>query len=177
MTAQEFIHMELRRLHTMLDTGVNDLTSEQLHAVPGGHPKANTIAWVIWHVVRTEDNVVRFVVQGRRPTVWTEGGYAEKLGLPPVAQGTGMSTEEAHALRIRDAKVFREYMQKVWASTEDFFAAADAAAFAKTVTVKPLGEMPVARALGQVCASHGMMHYGELELARTLVGARPVSGV
>ena len=177
MTAQELIHMELRRLHTMLDTSMSDLTLEQLHAVPGGHAKANTIAWVIWHVVRTEDNVVRFVVQGRRPTVWAEGGYAEKLGLPPVAQGTGMSTEEAHALRIRDVQVFREYMQKVWASTEELFAAADDAVFAKTVTVKPLGEMPVARALGQICASHGMMHYGELELARTLVGARPVSGV
>jgi len=177
MTAQEFIHMELRRLHKMLDTSMSDLTPEQLHTVPGGHPKTNTIAWVIWHVVRTEDNVVRFVVQGRRPTVWAEGGYAEKLGLPPVAQGTGMSTEDAHALRIRDVQVFREYMQKVWASTEEFFAAADDAVFAKTVTVKPLGEMPVARALGQVCASHGMMHYGELELARTLVGAGSASGV
>ena len=66
MTAEEFIHMELRRLHAMLDASLNGLTPAQLHAVPGGHAKANTIAWVIWHVVRTEDNVVRFVVQGRR---------------------------------------------------------------------------------------------------------------
>ena len=177
MTAQEFIHMELRRLHTMLDASLNGLTPAQVHAVPGGHAKANTIAWVLWHVVRTEDNVVRFVVQGRRPTVWAEGGYAAKLGLPPVAQGTGMSTEEAHALRIPDMNLFHEYTQKVWASTEDFFATADAAVFAKTVTVKPLGDMPVVRALGQICASHGMLHFGELELARTLVGAGPVSGV
>src|SRR5258706_12806067 len=101
MTAQEFIHLELRRLHTMLDTSVSDLTPDQLHAVPGGHPKANTIAWVIWHVVRTEDNVVRFVVQGRRPTVWAEGGYADKLGLPPVAQGTGIAPAEAQGPRVR----------------------------------------------------------------------------
>src|SRR5256885_825788 len=154
MTAIEFIHAELKRLHGMLDTAIADLTPEQLHMVPANHPKANTLAWVYFHYVRTEDNVVRFVVQGRRPTVWAEGGYAEKLGLPPVAQGTGMSTEEAHALRIRDVQVFREYMRKVWASTEEFFASADDAAFAKTVTVKPLGEMPVTRALGQICASH-----------------------
>jgi hypothetical protein len=177
MTAAEFVHMELKRLHKMLDGTLNGLTADQLHTVPGGHPKVNTIAWGLWHVVRTEDNVVRFVVQNRRPTVWAEGGYADKLGLPPVNQGTGMSTEDAHALRIKDVGLFREYMQKVWASTDDFVAMADAAAFARTVTVKPLGDMPVVRALGQICVSHGMTHFGEMELARTLVGAKPVSNL
>ena len=160
----------------MLDGTLNCLTADQLHTIPGGHPKVNTIAWGLWHVVRTEDNVVRFVFQNRRPTVWAEGGYADKLGLPPVNQGTGMSTDDAHALRIKDVDLFREYMQKVWASTDDFVAGADATLFAKTVTVKPLGDMPVVRVLGQVCVSHGMTHFGEMELARTLVGATPVSG-
>jgi hypothetical protein len=39
------------------------------------------------------------------------------------------------------------------------------------VTVKPLGEMTVGRVLAQVCVSHGFQHVGEMELARTLVGA------
>src|ERR1051325_2429046 len=121
MTAVELVHMELRRLHTLLEKSLDGLTGEQLHAVPAQHPKANTIAWVIWHVVRTEDNVVRFVLQNRRAPVWTEGGYGEKLGLPPIAQGTGMTTEDAHALRIKDLELFREYMRKVWASTDEFF--------------------------------------------------------
>lgn len=175
ITAVEYIRLELKRLHRMLDGSIAGLSLEQLHAVPGGHPKANTIAWGLWHYVRTEDNVVRYVVQNRRPTVWMEGGYAERLGLPPVAQGTGMSTEEAQALRIKDLDVFREYVQKVWASTDELLAG-DAALLDKTVSVKPLGEMPAFRALGQVCLAHGMMHVGEIELARTLVGAPAVSG-
>jgi hypothetical protein len=65
----------------------------------------------------------------------------------------------------------------VWASTDDFFAKADPAVFDKTVTIKPLGDMTVLRALAQVCASHGMTHAGEIELLRTLVGARPVRDV
>ncbi len=177
LTAAEFIHAELTRLHRSLDRAIADLTPEQLHAVPGGHPKANTIAWGLWHYVRTEDNVVRFVIQSRRPTVWAEGGYAERLALPPVAQGTGMSIEDAHALRIPDIALFKEYMQKVWASTDELFQKADAALLDKTVTIKPLGDMPAIRALGQVGLSHGMTHMGELELARTLVGAGPVLGV
>src|SRR5438552_2235237 len=120
MTLLESLSTDLRRLHDVLDKSLDGLTTDQLHTVPAGHPKANTIAWNLWHYARTEDNVVRFVLQDRRPTVWVEGGYPERLGLHPAAQGTGMSTEEAHALRIRDVPLFAGYMKKVWASTEEY---------------------------------------------------------
>jgi len=168
LTAPDFIRAQLTRLHEGLDKAL-DLTPAQLHAVPGGHAKANTIAWVLWHYTRTEDNVVRWVIQDRRPPIWTEGGYAEKLGLPPVAQGTGMSTEEAHALRISDLGLFRDYMQRVWAGTEELFAQSPPALYDKIVTVKPLGEMSVLQCLGQVGLTHGLTHLGEIDLARTLV--------
>jgi hypothetical protein len=178
-TAAEFIHAELRRLHKNLDGCVADVTPEQLHAIPAGHPRANTLGFVLWHYVRTEDNVVRFVLQDRRPTVWMEGRYAERLGLPPTAQGTGMPAGEAQAVRIRDIPLFREYMGKVWASTEELCerAAREPAVLDKTVTIKPLGEMVAVRALGQVCLAHGLSHLGELELVRTLLGLNAVAGV
>jgi hypothetical protein len=179
LTLAEFIQLDLTRLHKSLDACLADITPEALHTPPGNHPRANTIAFALWHYARTEDNVVRYVLQDRRPTVWGEGGYAEKLGLPPVAQGTGMSTAEAQALRIRDVPLFRAYMQQVWAATDEYFARAakEPALLDRTVTIKPLGEMPALRALGQVCLTHGMGHLGELELARTLLGLRPVAGV
>jgi hypothetical protein len=177
-TLAEFVRAELGRLHRGLDGCAADITPEALHAVPGGSPRANTVAFGLWHITRTEDNVVRFVIQNRRPTVWQEGGYAERLGLPPVAQGTGMPTAEAQALRIRDLDLFREYMGRVWASTEELFEQArrDPAALERTVTVKPIGDMPAIQALGQICLTHGMAHFGELELARTLLGLTPVIG-
>ncbi len=63
------------------------------------------------------------------------------------------------------------------ASTEELFGKADPAFFDKVVTIKPLGDMPAVRALGQVVATHGMMHVGQMELIRTLVGAGPVVNV
>ena len=178
LSAVEFIQLGLKRLHASLDKALADLTPEQLHTVPAGHPKANTIAFGLWHYARTEDNVVRYLLQDRRPTVWGEGGYAEKLGLPPVAQGTGMPTAEAQALRIKDLALFRDYQAKVWASTDEFLARPDRdAALGKVITVKPLGEMPAIVALGTVCLTHGMTHFGEMELARTLVGAPSAAGV
>ena len=171
MTAVDLVKHELARLHASYDTFLAQLTPEQLHQVPAGHPRANHIAWGIWHYVRTEDNVVRYILQARRPIVWAEGGYADKLGLPPVAQGTGMSTAESQALRIKDLGLFREYVSRVWASTDEYLAKVDPATLDTVVTIKPLGEMPAIRALAQVCISHGFTHVGEIELARTLVGA------
>jgi hypothetical protein len=177
MTAVELIQIEMKRLRTALGGTLDGLTAEQLHAVPASHPKANTIAWGVWHVARTEDNVIRFVLQNRRPPVWTEGGYGDKLGLPPVAQGTGMSTGDAHALRLKDVALFRDYLQKVWASSDEFLATLDPATLDRSVMVKPLGELTVGRVLAQVCVAHGFQHFGEMELARTLLGVPAFSGV
>jgi len=176
MTLLESLIMDLRRLHDAMDKSVDGLTSEQLHMVPAGHPKANTIAWNLWHYVRTEDNVVRFVLQNRRPTVWVEGGYPDRLGLHPAAQGTGMSTAEAQALRIKDVALFADYMKKAWASTEAYVQTLSEAELDRKVALKFVGEMPVARVLAFVGITHGFTHFGEIELARTLVGAGPIGG-
>lgn len=177
MTLVEFIKAELRRLHAMLDAGTRDLTPEQWHAIPADNPNANHIAFEIWHYARTEDNIVRFILQGRRPTVWMDGGWSARLALPPVAQGTGMTAADAQALRISDLDAFKQYVRDVYASTDEYLANPDASTFDAPVTVKPLGEMPAIRALGQVCMSHGFTHLGEIELIRTLMGLKPAIGV
>jgi hypothetical protein len=171
LTAADFIRANITRLHDGLDKVMADLTPDQLHTVPAGHPKANTIAWGVWHYTRTEDNIVRYVIQGRKPPIWVEGVYGERLGLHPAAQGTGMSTAEAQALRIKDVALFREYMGKVWAGTDELIAGAPPELLDKVITVKPLGDMSVVQCLGQVGLTHGMGHLGEIELARTLIGA------
>jgi hypothetical protein len=176
MTLLESLTIDLKRLHDAFDKSLEGLGPEQLHTVPAGHPKANTIAWNLWHYVRTEDNVIRFALQNRRPTVWMEGGYPEKLGLHPAAQGTGMSTEEAQALRIKDIPLFAGYMKKVWASTDEYLASLTPAELERVVPMKFVGDMPVARVLAFVGVTHGFTHLGEVELARTLVGAGPVMG-
>ena len=99
ITALEFIQGGLKQLHGNMDKQLDNITPEQLHAIPGGNPKANTIAWGLWHYARTEDNVVQYILQNKKPPIWVEQGYAAKTGLPETAQGTGMPTAEAQALR------------------------------------------------------------------------------
>jgi hypothetical protein len=179
MTLLESLTIDLGRLHDALDKSLAGLTPEQLHAVPASHPKANTIAWNLWHYVRTEDNVTRFVLQNKRPTVWVEGGYPQKLGLEalhPAAQGTGMSTAEAQALRLRDIPLFAQYMTQVWASTKAYLAAVKPEELERVIPMKFVGDMTAIRVLAFVGVTHGFTHFGEIELARTLVGAGPDYG-
>jgi hypothetical protein len=177
MTLVEFIQAELHRLHFALGRATEDLTPEQWHAIPAGHPAANHIAFEMWHYARTEDNIVRFILQSRRPTVWMDGKWADRLGLPPVTQGTGMSAADAQAMRITDLPAFHQYVADVWASTDEWLSNPDESTFATPVQVKPLGEMPAIRALGQVCMTHGFTHLGEIELIRTLQNLKPAIGV
>jgi hypothetical protein len=168
MKLYEFLHQELHRLHGLFDKATADLTPEEWHATPCA--SGNSAAWIVWHAVRTEDNVVRFILQNRRPTVWQEGGYAETLGLPPIAQGTGMALEDAQGIRIADLDTFRRYVEEVRKSTDEFLSAPDEASSDRIVLVRPLGEMPAIRALGQVCVSHNFGHAGHLDMLRALMG-------
>ncbi len=169
-TVAENLQQAMRSQHDPIDTAVKDLTADQLHWVPPG-TKANHIGFTLWHYVRTEDNIVQFVLQDRKPTVWIEGGYFERFGLDKIAQGTGMSTEDANALRLPPMDDWMEYQRAVWGATDAFLASvSDETLEDKRVTIKPLGEMPARQALREICLTHGHRHYGEICMLRVLQG-------
>lgn len=57
-------------------------------------PDANTIAWLVWHLTRVQDDHVAGVAGHEQ--VWLSGGWAGRFGLPfdDRAIGYGQSTEE-----------------------------------------------------------------------------------
>ncbi len=158
----------LRNVHGMLDTAVDGMTADQLNfrAAEGGI----SAFFSLWHYVRTEDNIVNFVVQHRN-TVWLEGGYDERFGLPRTAQGTGMTDEEALAVRIEDVDGWLEYQRGVWAATDAYLEGLDPASMEEVrVVIKPVGEMSLWDGLWGMCLSHGYRHVGEIEFARGVQG-------
>ena len=164
-----YLTAEFRALHRLLDHVTSDLNGDQVNHVPaGGH---QNIAFSLWHYVRTEDNVVQFVVQGK-PTVWLDGGWPQKFGLDPKLQGTLFTDDQARAFRLDDFAAFRIYMTGVFKATEDYVAALTDEDAMRKVTVKPLGEMTVLQALSGVGMTHGYRHLGEIEFAKGLVAAK-----
>ncbi|MBI4308499.1 MAG: DinB family protein [Chloroflexi bacterium] len=167
MSLPTFLSASLKELHESLDAATNGLTPEQLHWRPGG--RANHIAFSLWHYVRTQDNVVRFVLQ-RRPTVWMEGKWHERFGLDLKAQGTGMTPEDAANLRISSLGDFRTYMRQVFQESEAYVANVKEADLDRVQLVKPLGEMPMHRILGRTLVTHGFSHLGEIWAIRGAMG-------
>ncbi len=168
-TVAEFLRQSFRSQHNMIDESVRDLTPEQFHWLPD-ETKLNHIGCTLWHYVRTEDNVVQFILQDRKPTVWIEDGYFEKFGLHKIAQGTGMSTEDAQAMRLPPISDWMEYQRAVWQATDDYLANIDDAALDEVRKVVPFGEIKASVALGQVCLTHGHAHFGEICSMRVLQG-------
>ena len=167
MLLHDYFGVLIERLYRQFERALVDLTDAQWHWVPEG--KGNSAAFIAWHYLRTEDNIIRWILQDRRPTVWMEGGWAERLGLPPVSQGTGMPAAEAHALRIRDTAAFLAYMRAVRASTEDYLSGWDGADAGEMILLKPVGEMTRLQLLGRQTFPHGFGHVGEIQHLRALM--------
>ena len=53
---------------------------------------ANSIAWLVWHLTRIQDDHVADVAQTEQ--VWTAGGWSDSPGLPaPSATGYGHTSD------------------------------------------------------------------------------------
>jgi hypothetical protein len=168
MTPLEILRTSMRSMHGLLDKAVEDMTLDQLNF----RPREGGVSpfFSLWHYVRTEDNIINWVVQ-RQPTVWIEGGYDVALGLPRTSQGTGMTEAEANAVVLRDLDRWRRYQPAVWQATDAYLGAMDPAEFdARRVTIKPLPEMSLWQGLFGICLSHGYRHIGEIEYARGVIG-------
>jgi len=170
MSQVSFIQESLADLHKSIDDAVGDLTQEQAHWRAGD--SGNHIAFVAWHYTRTVDNIVRFVLQ-RKPTIWMEAKWDERFGLDSKAQGTGMSPEEAVAVRISDLSAFATYMSQVWQETQTYLQTIKEEDLARQMTVRPLGEMTLGQVLGTVLMTHGFTHLGEIY---TLKGLQRLPG-
>ena len=168
VTQQELLRQSLKSMHALLDKAVEGMTADQFNFRPQEGGVSGFFS--LWHYVRTEDNIVNFVVQ-RRPTVWLEGGYDEHFGLPRTSQGTGMTEDEANAVRIEDVARWHEYQQKVWQASDDYLAGMSPEEFdSRRVVIKPLPEMSLWDGLYGVCLTHGYRHVGEIEYVRGVQG-------
>ena len=102
-----------------LFTNVRDFTGDVLDGLPADAltwrvtADANTIAWLVWHLARVQDDHVAHLAD--RDQVWAEGGWAERFGLDAdeMRIGYGDSTDDVAALRPDDPSVLGAYLDSV----------------------------------------------------------------
>tara|TARA_Y100000590_G_scaffold224527_1_gene253913 strand:- start:3392 stop:3916 length:525 start_codon:yes stop_codon:yes gene_type:complete len=168
MNINDLIKNNIERLHRDIEEAIEGLTSEEIHWVPSD--SFNHIAFNLWHYVRTEDNLIRFVIQERRPTIWIEQDWYSKFELDRISQGTGMPTDEANAIRINYLDQFCEYMTEVWKSTSEYLSGASEADLAKEFIIRSFGEISAAQIITEILLTHGFTHVGEILMLKKLQG-------
>jgi hypothetical protein len=93
---------------------VDGLTEAQLtHRLD---PEANTIAWLVWHLTRVQDDHVADVAGNEQ--VWTAQGFAERFALPfeTGATGYGQSSDEVAQVRV-GAELLADYLRATHQAT------------------------------------------------------------
>jgi hypothetical protein len=81
---------------------------------------ANTIAWLVWHLTRVQDDHVADVAGTEQ--VWSASGWAERFGLPlDVADtGFGHSADEVGLVRVDGPELLTGYHDGVHARTVEY---------------------------------------------------------
>jgi len=119
MNVSELLADALGRVREQLPDVVAGLGDDDLAWRPD--PGANSIAWLVWHLSRIEDDHVSGVAGTEQ--VWMSGGWYDRFALPfePHAHGYGMSTGDVAKVRA-SADLLAGYYDAVASATAAYVA-------------------------------------------------------
>ncbi|MEV6773281.1 DUF664 domain-containing protein [Nocardia sp. NPDC051030] len=120
MTSAELLLDGFGRVRENVHAALAGLTPEELAVQLD--PEANSIAWLVWHLTRVQDDHIADVAGIEQ--VWTADGWAKRFELPfdDSATGYGDTAAEVAALRGVSAELLLGYFDAVHSQTADYVA-------------------------------------------------------
>lgn len=117
MTSIELLTDAFERIRDAVHPAVNGLSAEELAHRPGGD--SNSIAWLVWHLTRIQDDHVAGVDDGRQ--VWVVDGWAERFALPLDLTDTGYGHDtDTVGLVVAEAPLLLGYFEDVHSKTQAY---------------------------------------------------------
>jgi len=115
MTSAELLVDAFGRIREVVHRVVDGLTPEQLAFRVD--PEANSIAWLVWHLTRIQDDHVSEAAQAEQ--TWTSQGWVERFGLPfdPLATGYGHGAADVAAVQVESGALLVGYYDAVHQQT------------------------------------------------------------
>jgi len=103
------------RVHGIVHRDLDGIRPDELRY--RADASANTIAWLVWHLTRIQDDHVAHVAGVEQ--VWTSGGWYERFALPfgPEQTGFGQDNDEVAAVQVESAELLLGYLDAVHAQT------------------------------------------------------------
>ncbi|WP_194818693.1 DUF664 domain-containing protein [Nocardia sp. XZ_19_385] len=118
MTSADLLTDAFGRVQENVHGAVADLTTDELSTRL--EPGANSIAWLLWHLTRVQDDHVADVAGLQQ--VWTASGWAKRFDLPfdEAATGYGHDSADVDGLNGITAELLLGYYDAVHAQTLDY---------------------------------------------------------
>jgi uncharacterized damage-inducible protein DinB len=167
MTPAQLLIDAFDRIEQTGRAAVEDLDEDQLTHRP--EPDANSIAWLLWHLARVQDDHVADVADVEQ--VWTAQGYADRFGLPfeTGAIGYGQTSEEVGQVRA-SADLLAAYLSAVHAQTVAFLETVGDDDLDRVVDTRWDPPVTLGARLVSV-VNDDMQHVGQAAYVRGLLGA------
>jgi DinB superfamily len=156
MEAGELLRLAFGELHAALRDDLGSVGEATLFWQPG--EGINHAGFLLWHLLRDEDTVVSRALR-EAPELWATGGWAGRLGLDEVGQGTGFDARSLASFRYDVDELWR-YAAEVWEQTD---------AALTELCPEAFDDPARASVLTTGCLAHGWVHLGEI---RQLLGLR-----
>jgi hypothetical protein len=120
MTINELVLDCFGRIREAVTDLLDGLTPGQLDYQP--QPGSNTIAWLVWHLTRIQDDHVAAAAAGIEQ-VWLADGWCERFGLPleRLDHGYGHTAEQVAVVRA-SPELLGGYHEAVFEQTARFVA-------------------------------------------------------
>lgn len=120
MTSAELLVDAFGRVRENVHGAVSGLGQDELAVRID--PDANSIAWLIWHLTRVQDDHIADVADLNQ--VWTAAGWAERFDLPFVDEATGYGHQAAEVAELGgiSAELLLGYYDAVHAQTVEYVA-------------------------------------------------------
>jgi hypothetical protein len=115
--SQDLLFEAFKRVRELVVRTTDGLDAETAAFRPD--PDANSIAWLLWHLARIQDDHIADVAGVRQ--AWVEKGWSTQLGLPFAESDTGFGhgREQVAAVAV-DPRLLADYHADVDALTADF---------------------------------------------------------
>ncbi|MDQ5840151.1 MAG: DinB family protein [Chloroflexota bacterium] len=164
MLSTELLIEAFDRIHETVHSELADASIELLTF--RADAQANTIAWLIWHLTRVQDDHIAELVGEEQ--VWTAGGWVDLFDLPfdPGSTGYGQSAPDVAAVRV-EAGILAGYYDEVHTRTIEYLQTLTEEDFARVIDTS--WDPPVTLAVRLVSIlSDDLQHAGQASYVRGL---------
>jgi len=155
MLSTELLVEAFGRIRGVVHSALKDASIEVLTF--RADPEANTIAWLVWHLTRVQDDHIADLMAG---------GWVDRFKLPFEPSATGYSQSAADVAAVRpDPELLEGYYEAVHARTIDYLGTLTEPDFARIVDTS--WDPPVTLAVRLVSIlSDDLQHAGQASLLR-----------